>query len=224
MKVYERDEAKRMRREDGESIKEIAKCLGVSPGSVSRWVRDVPLTFDQRRSLENRTPNRMVGAQTNRKTARKRRNGFQQSGAQMAAKQNPLFVGGCMLYWAEGRKSRNSVGLCNTDIHLLRYFLKFLVECYQVSQDNIVLFIQYYETSDVTEADVINHWCSGLDLPISCLRSISMNPRNRSSARKKRGKHLYGICEIAVHRTQIVQSIYGAIQELGGFSRECWLD
>jgi hypothetical protein len=33
-----------------------------------------------------------------------------------------------------------------------------------------------------------------------------------------------GTCRLAVHNTRIVQTIYGSIQEYGGFERPAWLD
>ena len=39
-----------------------------------------------------------------------------------------------MLYWAEGSKERNSVLLCNSDPHLVRFFRRFLAECFDVSR------------------------------------------------------------------------------------------
>jgi len=44
MKTRERSEARRLRAEEGRSVKEIAGILSVSRSSVSLWVRDVPLT------------------------------------------------------------------------------------------------------------------------------------------------------------------------------------
>jgi hypothetical protein len=34
----------------------------------------------------------------------------------------------------------------------------------------------------------------------------------------------YGTCRVVVSRTSVVQSIYGAIQEVVGFERDAWLD
>ena len=45
-----------MRRERGESIKEIAAALGVSTSSVSHWVRDIVLTREQLDVLRQRNP------------------------------------------------------------------------------------------------------------------------------------------------------------------------
>jgi transcriptional regulator with XRE-family HTH domain len=44
MKVQERNEARRLRRDEGLSLKEIALQLGVAKSSVSHWVRDIELT------------------------------------------------------------------------------------------------------------------------------------------------------------------------------------
>jgi hypothetical protein len=38
-----------------------------------------------------------------------------------------------------------------------------------------------------------------------------------------RNKLPYGTCRLAFHDTQLVQKLYGAIQEYGGFAREEWV-
>jgi transposase len=43
-----------MRRDEGRSIKEIARMLSVSTSSVSHWVRDIPLTEEQHAMLQAR--------------------------------------------------------------------------------------------------------------------------------------------------------------------------
>jgi predicted transcriptional regulator len=56
MKTAERDMARRLRREEGRSIKEIAAVLRVSQSSVSLWVRDIELTVEQHDALLERNP------------------------------------------------------------------------------------------------------------------------------------------------------------------------
>jgi transcriptional regulator with XRE-family HTH domain len=51
MKTEQREKARALRRDEGLSVKVIARRLGVSQSSVSRWVRDVPLTEEQRAIL-----------------------------------------------------------------------------------------------------------------------------------------------------------------------------
>ena len=51
-----------------------------------------------------------------------------------------------------------------------------------------------------------------------------MNIYSKYSKKKRQNKLPYGTCRVTVSRTRVVQSIYGAIQEYGGFDRPEWLD
>jgi predicted transcriptional regulator len=51
VKLIERDEARRLRREEGLAIRVIAEQLGVSKSSVSVWTRDIELTEEQHEQL-----------------------------------------------------------------------------------------------------------------------------------------------------------------------------
>jgi hypothetical protein len=48
---------------------------------------------------------------------------------------------GCMLYWAEGAKSRNFVASANSDPHMMTLFLRFLRDCYGVTDDRVALAV-----------------------------------------------------------------------------------
>src|SRR5205823_4388897 len=52
VKTADREEARSMPRNEGRSIKEIARSLGVSTSSVSHWVRDIELTAEQHDALQ----------------------------------------------------------------------------------------------------------------------------------------------------------------------------
>jgi hypothetical protein len=54
--------------------------------------------------------------------------------------------------------------------------------------------------------------------------SRPVNVYSKYSKKKRLNKLPYGTCRVAVSRTRIVQSLYGAIQEIGGFDRPEWLD
>lgn len=56
MKPQQRMEARRLRRQEGKSIKQIARLLTVSPSSVSGWVKDIALTDEQRVLLAQQNP------------------------------------------------------------------------------------------------------------------------------------------------------------------------
>ena len=60
-------------------------------------------------------------------------------------------------------------------------------------------------------------------LPRSALRAATVDRPSRAS-RWRRNVLVYGTASLVVHSTFLVQSIYGAIQEYGGFERPAWLD
>lgn len=100
-------EARRLRSEEGRSIKEIAKIVGIARSTASVWLRDLPLTPEQRVALEkqNRLAGRQLdGSRANKRIARERREGYQRQGRAQAALAEPLHIQGCMLYWG-GQKS-----------------------------------------------------------------------------------------------------------------------
>ncbi len=225
MKWLERQEARRLRRDDGLSVKAIATALSVSSSSVSRWVRDVPLTPQQEAALIAADPSKGGRLQAHRGWAdlcRKRRLAAQAAGRDLAAAATPLHVMGCMLFWAEGSKSRNSVKFTNSDPDMLRLFVRFLRESYGVQDEQLTFAVNVHLDNGLSLDEVERYWLDMLDLPASCLRAASVN-RPSSASRWRRNVLPYGTGRLAVHSTEIVQSIYGAIQAYGGFEREAWV-
>jgi hypothetical protein len=51
-----------------------------------------------------------------------------------------------------------------------------------------------------------------------------VNVYSKHSLKKRKNKRPYGTVRVCVLSTRIVQSIYGSIQEYGGFERPEWLD
>jgi transposase-like protein len=87
MKTRERLAARRIRREEGESIKQIARRLGVAASSVSVWVRDIELTEDQHAALQARSSSyngQCVSAQKRAAQALARRREEQRQGRLLA--------------------------------------------------------------------------------------------------------------------------------------------
>jgi hypothetical protein len=74
------------------------------------------------------------------------------------------------------------------------------------------------------QTEIEQYWLDRLRLPRTCLRKTIVNTYSKYSQKKRIGKLPYGTCALVVHSTRIVQTIYGSIQELGGFTREAWLD
>lgn len=226
MKLKKKNEAIELRKQ-GLSMKEISKELQVSQSSVSLWVRDIVLTPEQILKLSANNPiiNRQLsGAKTKSNNARLKRLEFQLKGKNKAKEGNLLHQAGCLLYWAEGTKSKNSCRFTNSDINMILLYMKFLRECFQLENKFISLTINCYTTNGISKEDIEKYWLDKLGLDKSSLRKGVENLRPRSVTNQIRhNKLMYGIISINVNSTEIVQHIYGAIQEYAGFDNNYML-
>ncbi len=225
MKQNEREEARRLRRENGMAITDICKQLGVAKSSVSMWVRDIILTEEQKAALHKQHYTYLAqtrGAHTNAILGRERRIIYQEEGRQKAREGDPLHISGCMLYWGEGAKNRNALKISNSDSGMLIFYMRFLRESLKVSNDRIVLRIMCYLGNGLSQQEIELYWLQTLSLPSECLRTTMVNMQPRSSQQKGR-KLLYGTLEVGVYETQLSQHVLGAIQEYAGIEKPEWL-
>lgn len=98
-------------------MRDIERRLGVARSSVSLWVREIELTDHQQEELNARG----VSARSRGISVyyRARRRTFQDEGRALARRAESLHAAGCMLFWAEGSRQRNSVHLTNSDPAML---------------------------------------------------------------------------------------------------------
>ena len=226
MKLMEQQEARRMRRDEGLSLNEIAARLQVSKSSVSLWARDIVLTASQTARLLAQNPvynGQIRASQLSRERSRAVRAGYQEAGRLRARQTDPLHMAGCMLYWAEGSKGRCDVAFTNSDPEMVTFFVHFLEDCYGVQKHEIAVYVNCFDDQE-TVGTIENYWLTQLGLPRTQLRKTTLNYFSSYSQKKRIGSLKHGTCRVVVHRTKIVQSIYGAIQEYAGFRCEKWLD
>jgi len=129
-----------------------------------------------------------------------------------------------MLYWAEGDKSRNSVRISNADPDLVACFATFLRRHFSVPPERMTLYCNLFADHLSRQHEIEQYWLTRLGLPASSLRTSVVNTYSKYSLKKRTNKLPYGTGRLAVHSTQIVQTIFGSIQEYGGFDRPEWLD
>jgi hypothetical protein len=228
-KPQQRAEARRLRREFGWSYKKIAARVGVSANSIFNWTRDVPITEEQRRrNLAHMTPESEIAKRRGemwRVINRVRRLEYQAEGRLRARAGDPLHQAGCMLYWAEGAKDRNTLVFANSDTAMMKFFLRFLRESLEVTDERVALRLNVYLRNGLSIDRVENHWLTALGLPRSCLGKHTIDHFPTSTSGRRRHKLPYGVCFLRVRRsTNLVQHVYGAIQEYAGFEEPLWLD
>lgn len=219
MKFKEKELAIQLRQEKGLAINKIAKEVGVAKSSVSVWVRDIKLTEDQKIKLQKQNPifNRQISGSIIRKNqAKEKRLLYQEHGKIDTLTSNTLHLKGCMLYWAEGAKCKNAVRFCNSDPDMMNLFIKFLRDCFYLSNEMFNIRIYCHTNNGLTLNEIEDYWISLLQLDRSNLRKGNTNMKSTSSKGLRKNKLRYGICYLIVNSTEIVQRIFGAIKQYSG--------
>jgi hypothetical protein len=142
----------------------------------------------------------------------------------MARCGNAFHAAGCMLYWAEGSKSRNQARICNADPEVVRFFAELLRKFFNLADEQFRVACCLYADHIDRQREVEYFWLSTLRLPATCLGKSIVNVYSRASKRKRISMLPHGTCRLTVSSTRVVQHIYGAIQDYGGFDRPEWLD
>ena len=150
-KIEELNKARELRNK-GKSVREIAKELNVSKGSVSTWVRDVVILKEQYNSIYSKWKmsskrGGVLAAKLNQEKYLQLRKEYQEEGRKLARQKDPDFFAGCMLYWAEGTKSRTCCQFTNSDVNMLKYYILFLKKFFLVKNEDIKINCRYYSCS-----------------------------------------------------------------------------
>lgn len=157
MKAALREEAVRLRLDNQMSYGEIKKRLGVSKGTLSRWLEDLPLSPE--RMLELRRNGWSKGEAKRekfRETMRAKRDArdaevyIRQKQRLSLVSEESLFVAGLMLYAAEGeKKSRCDIAFTNTDPALVRFFARWIVQFLGLPKEKLRIQLHLYENMDI---------------------------------------------------------------------------
>jgi hypothetical protein len=207
--------------QQGWLIEEISSELGVKIDTLQTWVRDIEFTEEQEAFLAETKPEwykRYRRGLPNKQRGLKRRLAYQEAGREKAKEGSLLHLMATMLYWGEGSKSINDMGFVNTDPHMLKLYMRFLREEMKVENEIIRITVIHHTTDEQEIARMIQYWLDWLELPATT--KVFTQLKIGTTSRKKR--YINGMCVISVHRTELVQQIFGAIQEYVGIDKPEW--
>jgi hypothetical protein len=217
-----REKARELRRQ-GWKLVDVAEELDVSYGTVRNWCRDIELTAEQVEALYEQDPllvNQHKGAQANKRNALRQRLEYQEAGRQQTINGSLLHLMGCMLYWGEGAKHRQKLKFTNTDPNMLILFARFLREELNVPDSKFVLHILTHSNDENEWEQIRRYWLDILALPNTCKVMFTLKVGTTS----RKARYPYGICAINVYSSEIVQRVFGAIQEYIGFDNAKWVE
>lgn len=188
-KFVEKLKARQLRR-GGESIKVIAKKLKVAPATVSVWCRDILLTREQIRRLEQRRTmagyaGRLKGAQMQKNRRISLIEKFRKQGYRDLGKlsHRDFFLTGLGIYAGEGYKYKNVAGLTNSDPYIIKFMLRWFKEICQVTNDRFFCQIGINESHLYRVREVEWFW--------SKLIGIDLKQFWKTSLKKVKSKKVY---------------------------------
>lgn len=220
MRSEDRAKARNMRQR-GASLSEIAKEVKAGKGLVSLWVRDVKISDEAKAELVQRqVVGQMKGSQTRKhaQNCRDQREKWREEGKRKAREGDAFHAFVCALYWGEGAKSKNSAQMSNSDINVLRSFIKFLKKYFEVKDEDLTIKLIAY-TDCLPREEVEKYWEDGLSVPGAKFGPHEFDSRKyitRGNIKKRNRRIQHGTCYVIVKSsTRILQHIYGALSVYG---------
>ena len=215
MKILEKKKAILLRKQ-GESIKDIAKALGVAKSSISVWVRDVELTKKQRTGLSRAGFSKDV-VEKRRLTRLSNEQIKRESIMLLAGKditkisKHELRLIGLALYWGEGGKTNQGIArVSNSDPAIIKIMMRFFSEICLVEDSKFRGHIHTYSHLNAKVAE--KYWSSISGIPRKQFYKTYI--KQSVSSLGKKDKLPYGTFDIYVCNTKLFLEIMGQIEKI----------
>ncbi len=220
MKVTERTHAERFRRQ-GLSYSEILERVPVSQSSLSLWLRQIPLTEEQKarihgKDLESRR--RFVEYnQRKRQAALARHEAWREAARAEAVPISGELLKwiGAALYWAEGSKGSSSgggmVSFANSDPGMVQLIMRWFREVCKVPEEKFRIKVQLHPGQSVEEAEAF--WAQVTGIPEEQFHRAYV--KTSPTSQRKRGNILpFGVVQVRFGSAELFHRILGWIEGL----------
>ena len=203
---------------EGKSYRQILETLPlpIAKSSLSLWLRDIPLTDEQRRTLKLRQVQAVSRRAQSIRAQRVRRQEATMAAARSQVQrlaESELFVAGLTAYWAEGSKAKpwrpNSerVVFINSDASMIRLFLAWL-DLIGVDRGRLIYRLSIHESADI--ACSTTFWARVVGVDESEFRRPSLKRHLPKTVRKNIGADYHGCLVINVRcSTELYRQIAG---------------
>lgn len=213
-------------RSKGESIKEIARKLGVSKSTTSLWVRDIILSVEQLEGLQKR---RLQGAELGRlRSALKQKEkriklieGSKELGIKRLSNlaEREFLIAGIALYWAEGAKKTREVEFCNSDPKLINFMIDWIRKNFDIKTEDLAACVGINEIHRPREKIVKEYWSKISKIPLGQFRKTSFKKVKNKKIYDNFNEH-YGTLSIKILKpARIYYKIMGLIEGLSEAGR-----
>lgn len=207
--------AEQLRREQGYSYNEISGQIGVSKSTLSGWLKNIALTFEQEQRIQQRIEDNQTAfvataRKTNKERYRKARAEAYKLGENVASMipdnhaVHELAL--AMLYLGDGDKTGNRVQIANTDPAVLEYFLWAMEELYDIERTEMSLRLNLIEAARSLESEMIEWWADVLGCAVDRFQKTQFDGRSKSTHITEDYR---GVCTITYGDTYLSERLMG---------------
>jgi len=195
-----KDEALKLRRR-GHSLRNIELKLKIPRSTLSSWLKNVPLSKNQKALLHKKWGNALIKA---RKKAVLWHNAQKQARIKIAEKEadnvlknlniknkNISELALSLLYLGEGSKNNPETAIGSSDPMILKFFLTVVKNVYNLDVEKIRC--ELYIRADQNPREIIKFWSEKLSLPTSCFKQVNFDKRTAGS---KTFDYYKGVCSL----------------------------
>ncbi|QQG44578.1 MAG: helix-turn-helix domain-containing protein [Candidatus Roizmanbacteria bacterium] len=207
-------------RKEGESYSQIKKKIKISKSTLSRWLKDYPLSKERIRALRDNNQQRI---EKFRQTMLKKREKLlasyykEQRKKILPLSKKELLLAGLFLYWGEGNKAvRHIISLNNTDPQVIKFTLVWLRKIINIPKERIRVYLHLYSDMDVKKE--IQFWAKTLNMPVGYFDKPYIKKSKRIDLDQKGYGH--GTCGLRVSNTVLKDNIIMAIKVIADFYGE----
>jgi hypothetical protein len=204
-------------RKQGMSYSQIKKVIPLSKSTLSRWLRNLPLTKERIRELRDNNAQRIERyRETRRRNWEKRLNSTlkEERKKLIPLTNKQLYLAGLLLYWGEGLKSlKGSVSLNNTDPKIVKFYLYWLIRVLKVNKKNLKVYIHLYDDMDINKE--IHFWSTELNIPLTQFNKPYIKKSKREWLNQKGFSH--GTCTVIISNVLLKEKIMMGIRAIADY-------
>ena len=211
-------------RKDGHSYNQISQILSVPKSTLSTWLKDLPLSSAAQEKINIRVHNTSIKALIRRNKeqttiAQQRADTFRFTAKKTYAiyKNEPAFIQGVALYWAEGYKkgalgSRwKSIDFANSDILMIKFMITFFQRYLNV--DPSAIKIQIIAHNNTNDAESLRYWQKNTNIPAENFMKVS-HAKNINKKTKRINTLPYGTIHLRINNVMLFFTLIGWIDEM----------
>lgn len=173
-KVQEKNKAIELRHR-GMSYKDILNVLTVSKSSLSLWLKDLPLTEEEKVLLRHRKDSNISRGRIKSATANRKNRLLREKEQFLLAQEefdifkvNPLFLTGIGLYWAEGSKRDNTFQFTNSDPEMITFMIRWCTKYLGISVQFVACHLYLHQPYAHEHCE--EYWAKTSGIPLENFR------------------------------------------------------